>query len=251
MKVSFEKKGAPIEPSEAKPENTNAVAVVESNPPPAPKFFDDDSCDASDLRLPYFNIVQKVGELSNQFDPGTVLLDGSLVLAEAPKKGEHVGKSVKIVVVGFQPTRYAEKVEGGRGQILDTEKEVVTAGGTLDWNEANNSGKPLYQRLASAMLLVEQPEGFDDAAFPTVLDGKRYALALYSMRGTSYTNAAKVIKSSRKIGHCREHGYRGGVWTFAASLKQFSTNFAYVPVVKPAGSTTEKFRADLEELLGF
>lgn len=229
-----------------------AVAVVPTLPPPAKQtsFYDDESLDAGDLVLPRFNIVQKVGELSNVFAPGSILLNGQLVLADAGK-GTDKSKEIKVLIVGFQPTVYTEKVEGGlRGNMFRSEQEVVAAGGTLDWNEATATKRPLYQRLATAMILVEQPEGCDASSFPTTIEGKNYALALYSMKGTSYTNCAKHWKSARKIGHLRG-GYRTGFWTFQSQLKKFTDNYAFVPVVKAAGSSSAAFQAAIKDLIGF
>ena len=236
---------------------TQAVAVITPTetavavPAPKPSFYDDESLDPGDLVLPRFNIVQKVGELSNQFAPGSIVLNGQLVIAEAPKANA-VSTPVRILIVGFQPTIYTERVEGGlRGNMFKSEQEVNAKNGTLDWNEAKATGKTLYQRLATAMILVQKPEGLDAESFPTTIEGKQYALALYSMKGTSYTNAAKAFKSARKIGHLREGGYRSGFWSFSSQLKKFADNYAYIPVVKAAGQSTPEFRAAVLDLLGF
>lgn len=217
----------------------------------APSYFDDESIDPSDLQLPRFNIVQKVGELSNNFKPGSLLLNGQLVLQDGGQ-GTTPSKPINILVVGFQPTIFVERVEGGlKGNMFRTEQEVEKANGTLDWNEAQATGKTIYQRSCTALLLIEQIEGIDESSFPNPIGGKNYALALYTMKGTSYTNGAKHFKSARKIGHLRKNGYRGGFWTLQSQLKKFGENFAYIPVVKPTGQSTPEFRKELLELLGF
>lgn len=217
---------------------------------PRPAFFDDDSLDVGDLVLPRFNIVQKVGELSNNFAPGTLLLNGQLVLQAAPQ-GSVLSKPVKMLVIGFNPTVFVEKVEGGlRGKTFKTEQEVVNAGGTLDFNEAKQLKKVKYDRSATAMVLIEQPEGLDVNSFPTQIEGKNYVFALYTMKGTAYTNAAKHFKSARKIGQLRE-GYRHGWWTLSSQLKKFGENYSYIPVVNAIGPSTEALRAAVREFLGF
>ena len=230
-----------------------APAVVTPVAPPAKSApcYDDESIDAGDLVLPRLNIVQKVGEMSNVHPPGSIVLGGQLVLAVAPR-GTLVGPAIRLLVVGFQPTIFAEKVEGGlRGNMVKSEQEVAARGGTLDWNEATVTKKPLYQRLSTALVLVEQPEGLDPLSFPIQLDGKKHALALYSMKGTSYTNAAKHFKSAKHIGFLKAHGYRGGWWSFSSQLKSFGANFAFIPVPKPVGASTPELRAQLSDLLGF
>ena len=245
----------PTPVAEVTVESTNTSAVVPYQAPAAPartqSFYDDDSMDAGDLVLPRLNIVQKVGDLSNVFVPGTIVLNGQLELAKAPAPNAE-SAPLNLLVIGFQPTIYAEKVEGGlRGNLVNSEQEVVAKGGTLDWNEYKQAGKPLYQRLATAMVLIEQPAGLDASSFPVEVCGKRYALALYSMKGTSYTNGAKHFKSARKIGHLCANGYRGGFWLFSSKLKKFESNYAFIPVVRPSAETSEEFRAALKDFLGF
>jgi hypothetical protein len=237
---------------------STALVVHTPLPPPAvaaqtPAAFDDesDAFNPSDLVLPRLNIVQKVGDLSVLYPPGTLLLDGTLTLQPAPT-GDTIGGSIRIVVLNLQPTYFAEKVEGGgRGDTFKTEAEVVASGGTLDWNESKRTEKPLYQRVSTALLLVEQPTGDNSAMFPHEIEGKKYALALYTMKGVAYTNAARHFKSAKRLGHLREVGYRGGWWTLAAKLEKYGTNYAYRPVIKEAGVTSPALRAAVVGLLGF
>jgi len=197
------------------------------------------------------NIVQKVGDLSNVYPPGSIVLGAQLVLSPAPVNMA-ISSPIRIVVIGLQPTTFAEKLEGGaRGNYFRTEKEVVDNGGTLDWNESQATDKQLYQRVSIGLVAVEKPDGIDAAMFPHTFGGKQYSLALYTMKGTAYTNAARHIKSARKIGHLRETGLRHGTWLFASQLKKFGSNFAYIPVLKPAENTSEAFRKELTDLLGF
>jgi hypothetical protein len=228
-----------------------AVAVTQPMPVGKPAaFYDDETLESTDLVLPRFSVVQKVGELSTVFPPGTVVLNGQLVLCPAGKAMEK-STECRILVVGFQPTIFVEKVEGGgRGNFYRTEAEVVQSGGSLDWNESKSRKIPLYQRSATAMILVEQLAGLDAAAFPNVIAGKNYALALYTMKGTAYTNGARHIKSARKVGHLKD-GYRTGWFKFQSQLKKFGENYAYIPVVNADGASTPELRDGLLNLLGF
>lgn len=236
---------------------TLAVDKYADAPPPA--FYDgeqEEGFDEGDLVLPRLAIVQKVGDLSNVYPGGSIILGGQLVLAE-PGKEMNPSGSIRVVVLGIQPTCYAEKLEGGaRGNYFRTQEEVVKANGTLDWNESKRTEKQLYQRVALAMLAIEQPANLDGTAFPYAVDGKNYALTLYTMKGVAYTNAARHFKSARKMGHLRDEptikrGYRHGIWTLQSQLRKYGSNYAYAPVVKAAGPTSEAFRAGVLELLKF
>ena len=160
-------------------------------------FFDDESFDARDMILPRLNIVQNVGELANVHPRGAIILNGQLILAAAPAPPA-TGPFIRIVFLGFQPTVYTEKVQGGlRGLTVKTVEEVIAKGGTIDYNEAKQTKKPLFQDTATAMVLIEQVPGLDDASFPLIVGGKRHALALYTMKGTSYTHVTKPVKSAK------------------------------------------------------
>lgn len=239
------------------PAPTNGALVPHVAQPVAkPTFYDDDNVNAEDIVVPRFNIVQKVGDLSTQYPGGTLLYDTKLVLAVGGNAQE-LSAPIRVLVLGFQPTKFVEKLEGGaKGNTFNTEAEVAAAGGTLDYSEAEATDKQLYLRLATAMLLIEQPVGpngtpLEASNFPLEFNGKNYGLALYSMKGTSYTNAAKHFKSARKIGVLRNTGYRGCWWTLQSQLKKFGSNYAYIPVVKPADTTSPEFRAWTKEVLGF
>jgi len=225
-----------------------------------PLYADDaeENIDPGDLVIPYLSVVQKVGEMSNIYQGGTILLgsqtSGQLVLADAPKPNE-LSNPVRIVVLGTRPKRFVEKVEGGmRGEMFDSEQEVAAHGGTLSYDEAMSTkgtpgAKRLFQTLITALLLVEKPDHCDVNSFPFKIGGKNYALALYSMKGTSYTNAAKHFMSAKKIGWLRGVGYRGGIWEFRSQLKKYGSNFVFIPVVKPNEATTEFFRAEVASTL--
>lgn len=284
MKVSFSKPGGPeslataptpatpveaqvVPPLPANPTNipptgtaaippvTQAVAVPpQSAPPSSSNAFggdDDDDMVPGDLVLPRLNIVQKVGEMSNIFRPGDIVLDAALVIADAGKEMQP-SASIRVMVLGLQKTYFAEKLEGGqRGRTFQTEADVVAAGGTLDWNESQRLNKSLYQRVCTGLFLIEKPANVTDEKFPYVIAGKNYALALYTMKGVGYTNAARHIKTAKKIGHLRGVGYRGGFWTLCSKLEKYGQNFAFKPVLKQADATTEAFRNEVQALLGF
>jgi len=239
---------------------TSAVPAVYQSPgvpDKAPVFHDDENIDPGDLVIPHMQLVQKVGELSNVFKGGTILFDGKLVLQDGPNASD-LSKPIRMLILGMRPKRFVEKCEGGlRGDMFDTEQEVVAHNGTLDYNEAKSTkgtpnAKRLFQTLLTALCLIEQPEGVDAGTFPFTFGGtKNLALALYNMKGTAYTNAAKPFMTARKIGSLARTGYRGGWWTLQSQLKKFGNNYSYIPVVNRAEDTDEAFRTTLFNSLGF
>lgn len=238
---------------------TPAGAVTRSDAP----TYDDENIGFEDIILPRLNIVQKVGDLSNIFTPGDVVLNQQLVVYNAPKPNT-VSEPLSIVVLGFRKKQFVEKVEGGAlGAMCNSEAEVSKLGGTLDYKEWQESikaaketgGRALkyFQRLATALILVEKPASIPDedhTMFPYECEGKFYALALWSMKGTGYTHGAKNIFTARKIGHLRSGGYTSQGWKLGTKLEGFNGNYAHVPVLKPGARSTDTFKAFAKDILG-
>ena len=213
-------------------------------------MFDDDGAadiEFSDLVVPRLNIVQKVGDLSQVFEPGTLVLGKTLALDQP----------AKLVVASFMPKKYVEKIEGGAtmGRIAKTPQEVVNMGGTIDYNEAKETKRPLFQTLATALVILERGVDDPEAAFPFTYQGKGYALVFWSMKGTAYTNAAKVFFTARKTGLFKTSrsamisGYLKQWVLLETEAKKYSTNWAMIPIVNLAEETTAEFRAWVHQML--
>ena len=232
--------------------------------------FDDDAIGFEDVILPRLNIVQKVGDLSNIFTPGEIVLNQASCIHEPANKdkGKEGTGPLNIVILGFRKRQFVEKVEGGSmGLLLNNEAEITKNGGTLDYKEWKNSiegskepgatVKPLryFQKLATAVALVERPKHLDvvdsdNILFPYECEGRFYALVLWGMKGTAYTHAAKKVFTHRKLGHLRG-GYLKQGYTLTTKLEGFGSNFAYVPALSVGPKTTPAFEAFLrEQILG-
>lgn len=273
---------APVQAAPAQPAPAAPVAAVGPVKPAAgavteykgrPAYADDsENLRTGDITLPRMNIVQKVGDLSNIFTSGDVVLNKESVLFQAPitdpktKAVTFPSPALQIVVCGFRPDRWAEKTEGGeQGNIVDSVEQVVAGGGTISYEEAEQTGKPLFQQLSEALILIQQPEGVIDPSFSYVADGKKWAPALWAMKGSAYTNAAKVFRTTRKAGWLKDEidpqtgqitkksAYFHGLWEFTTQIKGYRSGFfAWIPVVKRAAvaETGAEVRALAEKLLG-
>lgn len=256
-----------VNPQALAPVRPAAGAVVEYRGP-ATYGDDSDRVGVKDINMPRLNIVQKVGELSNIFTPGDIVLNKESVIYKSPKT-DPVSKEIipqspplEIVILGFRPDRWVEKTVGGQmGDIVDSPEQVVAAGGTIDFNESEQTGKTLYQQLAEALVLVRQPEGVTDPAFSYVADGKRWALCLWAQKGAAYTNGAKIFRTARKSGFLKDEvnlttgavtkgAYYFGSWVMTTFLKPYSTgNFAWIPVPKRGTETGPEVRALAQKIV--
>jgi hypothetical protein len=207
-----------------------------------------------DIVLPRINIVQAVGQLKDQFTQGAIVFGQNTVLFEPmlinPKTGNMdrpASPPVVITVLGFRPTRFVEKIVGGaRGLLVDTEEQVRAAGGTLDykeWQLKKAAGMKRFEQLAEALLVIERPEAIadDDTLFTYEVGGKKYALALWSMKGTAYTAAAKrVFFTNRSVG-CLKGGYPTKSFYLTTKLESFTSNTAWVPFLLPGVASSPEF----------
>ena len=243
-----------------------AAALPVAAPSDSPIEFDDNDIKFEDVYLPRVNIVQKVGDLSLVYEPGEIVLNQTLVIHTPanPAKKVDGNPPLRFTVIGFKRRQYAEKVVGGQsGLLVNSEQEVVQAGGTLSYKEWEQSVtaaktnpqalKKYFQPLATALILLESPAHLLEEVrvlnFPYECEGKFYALALWSMKGTSFTNAAKHIFTARKMGHLRT-GYSARGWSLTTKVEKYGENFAHIPVIRPTEENTPAFLAFISDVIG-
>lgn len=258
---------APESPAPAAPAPSVPATVGSQLPATTTSFLLGDKIpDLKDIILPRINLVQNIGQLKESFEPGTLTLNQATVLFVPPAintKTSQVTREatppVTITVFGFRPTRYTEKVEGGgKGLIVNSEDEVRAAGGTMDyqeWQMKKAHGMKRFEALADALVAIERPDAVadDDTVFVYDVDGKKYALALWAMKGVVYTAAAKrVFFTARAVGCLRSGGYPS--WNFSVTSREdgFGTkgNKAWVPICVPKAKNTPAFLEFVKSIIG-
>lgn len=216
-----------------------------------------------DIILPRINLVQGTGELKDSFAQGSIIFAQNLEIFRLPVIDKATGNvkvsgtpPVNLTIIGFKKTRFVEKVKGGgRGLIVNTEAEVRATGGTLDYNEwrlKESSGMKRFESLAEAFVLIKRPEHVadDNTVFTFEVGGAKYALALWGMKGSSYTQCAKkVFFTARQLGCLSKGGYPS--WNFSISTRQetFNGNTYFVPVAIPAAPSTPEVLSFINGIL--
>jgi len=256
-------------PAEAIPTTPVNTAVATRPPCPvaesAAPGYDDEDIGFDDIMLPRLNLVYGVGDLSQIYNPGEWVLNGSLVIHVPANPVKKVAgyPPVNLTVLGFKKRQYVEKTEGGaQGNLFNTQQEVVNANGTLDYKEAQTSGKKLYHTLATALILVQKPEHITDEdhlVFAHECEGKFYSLALWGMKSTVFTHAAKKIFTEKKLGVLKvvknPEGVviRGGYPSFSWDLTtKFETKYEQptpIPVLKVATKNSPAFLEFVKDVL--
>jgi len=248
-KIDFATKEAPQQAAEAtkalvpRPANTSVTSYR--------PVLGDYIPSLAETRLPRISIVHGVGRLKEDFPVGGIVYGGQVLLYEARLGKKEASDPFEMVVLGWLPMRYVEKVRGGgRGMIVTSEEAVVEANGTLDYNEwveKRAQGVRRFETLAEAVCLVKQPKMCENepAQFPLIIEGERWALGIWGMKGTAFTNGAKTIFSSRHTGCCVD-GYPACSWMASTESKPYTTEEGGqtdIPIPKfvPGKITTQKF----------
>lgn len=210
--------------------------------------------DFKDIFFPRLNIAQNIGDLKDSFAPGTIVLNQETTLF-VPQAFNEKTKAVtreataplQIVVVGFRKTRFVEKTVGGvRGMIVDTEEAVLANSGTTnykEWELKKAAGMKLFQPLADALVAIQRPDicADDDTVFVYEVEGAKYTLAMWGMKGTAYTAAKKYFFTPRRMG-CLRDGYYTRRFSLTTREDQYGGgNRAWVPVAVVGDKTTPAF----------
>jgi hypothetical protein len=215
-----------------------------------------------DVFMPRINIVQKVGDLSNVHVHGSIVLNQTLAVY-VPNQTQPDGKGgvstilgtppIRVVIACFRPMQYVEKVVGAdhRGEMFNTPEEVLAVGGTLDYAEAQSDpNKTLYQKMATALVIIQKPAAVTDLeSFPYEWAGGRWAPALWSMKGTAFTHAYKIVATQKQHGPMRGRKWYERAWLLSTQIKKFNQNFAFVPVIKLDVETGPDFLALIQTIL--
>ena len=180
-----------------------------------------------DLNLPGFQIVQSVGPASEDHAPGTILLnrEAELSTGETP---------VKLTVLKVDVS-YIENLEYCGEQIprkFSTLAEVKEVGGYTEWIDDK---KPPFSKMAEARIMVEAPEGADEsvlAHFPYEFEGKYYAQAIWSLRGSAFTRAGKTILTAAEF--ALKDGLYKGSWALTTKREKLGKNFVFIPILRHA-----------------
>lgn len=247
--------------------STSLARIPDASVAAPPIFFDDGNIDFSDIIVPRLNCTQRVGDASEIFNPGELVLNKTTVvhIPDNKEKGIVGSGPLVIVPIGMKRLQYVEKVVGGgRGAFVGSESEVAAAGGCLNWAEwkaslATPNKKKYFEKYATFLLLVEQPKALlpdeEHQVFTHEVDGKFYTVCLLGCKGTWFTGFAKLLLTQRRMGFLKS-GFSTFSFNLSTESKSFANdeggkNYAHVPVLVNGPRTTPALQAYIKEGLGF
>lgn len=235
------------------PSPSVGVPAVQSKP----SFVSSDDLPGfRDVMFPRVNIVQNLGELKDTFSPGEVVFGRQTVIFTPPSVNGQTGnvsnpgtKPVIIQFIGVTQKRFGEIIVGSFGGILvDTEEEVRSAGGTLDykeWELKKSAGMRRFGPMIDFLVAIQRPEHVkdDDTVFNFVVGDRKYALGLWSMFKTSYTEGYKKTLAFQRRAGVLKDGYPTFAFAFSTRENPYDggKKKAWVPVLIPAAKSTPEF----------
>jgi hypothetical protein len=200
------------------------------------------SIEQRDLIIPRLAIVQGVGELSEVFTPGDLVLNRDTLLV--PKE-----EPLELTVLSIRKT-YEERLpydpNGPRPKTWATREEVVADGLHTEW--VNNEPPPVRE-VGTILTLIKQPKDIESLSFNQEYDGERFGIAVWTVRNTAYSRAAKKVFSAAAI-ELAQSGLLAGKWELFTKREQINSNYVFVPHLTLVGKHPAEFVEFIKTQLG-
>lgn len=204
---------------------------------------------ASDFRIPTLQIVQGVGPLKAAFPSkeGSFVLNKELLLTSANEKLKLTLARYRKQFIENLP--YSEE-NLGQARVVDTEIALYDLGGTLQWKDeidpkTNKSRRvpPTWVPIVTALVIVEAPSLLsDEPAFNFEFEGKRYAPAIWRIRGTAY-NSVGITFNDYIRGFKGNPALSQSSWELQTKYEKRGINFVHVPyAIQLKEKNTDSFR---------
>lgn len=236
--TSFEEGVSAIAEAETAEAKSEAVVqkpqtqVAKTGPAPMDDF--EGEIERSDIKTPRLQIAQSIGPLSDDFPPGTIVLNKKLVLAD---KGE------RLAIVPVRGTKYyQEDLEYGGDDIprrFANIGEARQAGMRTEFDNETGA-KPEVKSCFDLLLLIR---GGDITApeFSFEHNGERYALAMWSMTSWSaYKHGASTLLTARSL---YLPSFNAREWSLHTEKQKMKNgNSTFIPVLSAGQETSPEFR---------
>lgn len=218
----------------------------------------------SDIKIPRVNVVQGVGPLSADWEPGTILFAREAILGKAGQKDASKEFDLTIVKVRkeYEENLPFEEMEGA--MRVQKEEEVYAQGGTLKYGSRidEKTGKevkvkPTWRPVAQMLLFIRKPDGLEsslfgheiksdpDNAFHPWEEGE-YAIAIIGAKGTSYGMLKDATAAyGRLVKQEKPLLYQS--WSFSVKRELKGENLVFVPKLRTNRIHSDAFASYVSE----
>jgi hypothetical protein len=177
--------------------------------------------DVQDIRIPYLSLVQKSGNLSNEFSPGSFVFNKELVVAD--------GKEPIEITILRADKYFVEDIDYDpdiRPKRFNTREEFLAEGYSLNY-EAEMKVKE------AAELVVLLPVDEQHAVFTTE-SGQGYVRAAWICQSSAFGTVGRTVATAMMAGHLRD-GVHKGKWALTSELRSSKAMSWFVPIIRSMG----------------
>tara|TARA_R110002167_G_scaffold15560_9_gene62060 strand:+ start:1501 stop:2331 length:831 start_codon:yes stop_codon:yes gene_type:complete len=213
----------------------------------------------SDIILPTLRIAHNVGALGDDFQKGSLVVDGQTQVTEFFPKEEN-STAIEVTVLGYTKS-FVENVPYGSGVIaqrLYDEAQIADMKKTTEyWTDDSGDRQPphffptldlriLVKRPTDDKIKTMNPSSSEMEAgaiasthFPFSYDGDDYAMLAWTLQRSGYTRAGKRILSAyaNQIFPC----VHCGRFILSTEISKFGGNKTFVPNLQYGPKHDDKF----------
>jgi len=201
--------------------------------------------DNEDLIVPRINVVGKTGNLSDQFSPGSLVLNKEFEVVEKEE-------DLEIVVLAFAK-KYQEDTDFDSeemGRVFNNKHEMLEAG----YQCTDYDGEGFCQPMANFILLAKKPEAFEDEIGLFTFeapDGSEWGMFEMTCAKTAYKTTGKEVATFLTInrGRATPIPLHKAKWNLKTGLKRFRENSWWSPFFKRAGTLDDELYEFVKELV--
>lgn len=178
-----------------------------------------------DIQFPRLNIAQAISEYAqkNKFDTGSLILKKEILLCAPGEELNFIVARLKLYYEQ-QTDKYNPEVPLQR---FDKLADVAAAGLSLSAGTARS--------VADIFMLIECPKPCLSANFPILIGGKAYALAVWTVRKSSFRRAARAILTESAFS---KRSLLAPKWKLVVQVEKLGQIMAGVPSVSVVGLNT-------------
>jgi len=205
----------------------------------------------ADFRLPRLNLVNKSGDLSNNFLPGSYVISKEHQISTVTKDNKEKGEA--LTVIGARMSKqYSENIpyddrESVPTRVFDRADQVREASGYV----SRKKGAGNFSEIAHIEFFIQENDDLSEdaqALFFYTFGGKKYARVMYTASSTSFSAVAVPMASALR-GHLTEPGLIGGFWDLGSILTKDAKNSWWSPTLRTAGLVDAATQEEIKALL--
>jgi hypothetical protein len=204
-----------------------------------------------DIRLPRLNLVNKVGDLSNTFTPGTYVIDKETEINKIDPQNKNLSIPLRVIPVRLK-AEYQESLPYDpdvRPRVFKTAEEVRLHGGVV----AYVRGEGKFAKVGHIEFLIEAPADLSEESsspFFYSIGDRKYARVLYTASSTAYAETASILYNDVRVGHLAKVGLGGGFYLLGAKIKTGDKGTWWIPSLKTAGEVSSDALAEVRAITG-